>query len=124
MECRRSMMVWLGFMCVMLTALICSSQARPPRTFQAGGRDGWSLLPDDGLNRWAAKRRFRVNDTIGLLSDLLLLIYLFLFFLGIVRKRLHTRIILRRIIAEGIGYNIINLNMLLDQIYHTIIVVR
>ncbi|XP_031092260.1 early nodulin-like protein 1 [Ipomoea triloba] len=58
-------MVWVGFMCVMLTALMWSSEGRPPRTFQAGGRDGWRLIPDDGLNRWAEKRRFRVNDTIA-----------------------------------------------------------
>nr|GMD36813.1 RNA polymerase II subunit 5-mediating protein homolog isoform X1 [Ipomoea batatas] len=64
-ECGRSMMVWVGFMCVILTALMWSSEGRPPRTFQAGGRDGWRLLPDDGLNRWAEKRRFRVNDTIA-----------------------------------------------------------
>lgn len=64
-ECGRSMMVWVGFMCVILTALMWSSEGRPPRTFQAGGREGWRLMPDDGLNRWAEKRRFRVNDTIG-----------------------------------------------------------
>ncbi|CAH9099238.1 unnamed protein product [Cuscuta epithymum] len=47
-----------------LTAVAAATEVRPPRTFHAGGKDGWRLVPDDGLNRWAESQRFRVNDTI------------------------------------------------------------
>ena len=50
----------LCFLMFFVTLISCTHA----RTFEVGGKDGWTTNPSENYNSWAGRLRFLINDTL------------------------------------------------------------